>query len=354
MRVALSGYYGFGNHGDEALLAGLVAGLRVRDHEPLVLSADPEATRALHGVEARSRTRGLPTALLSVDAVVSGGGGLLQDVTSGRSLVYYLATVRLARILGKRTIVYGQSVGPLSPRGRTWVRYALAGVPVSVRDAPSERLLAELGIASARTADAALLAPAAAPSHGAESGGRDPDARASFPSYAGPSSASAPEPTVLVPRAGYPAHTAALSSVAVRLRADGAPVRVVAFHPGPDASEARAIQDAAAGASVHVPSTWWEARQLVATARAVASTRLHALIFAAGAGVPHAGLVYDPKVEGFLRESRGLALHDPIDVDALHRALVEPTQPPADARDRLVARAEGGLDWLDAALRRAT
>ena len=34
---------------------------------------------------------------------------------------------------------------------------------------------------------------------------------------------------------------------------------------------------------------------------AVVSMRLHALIFAAGHGIPLAGIVYDPKVSSFLR-----------------------------------------------------
>jgi polysaccharide pyruvyl transferase WcaK-like protein len=158
-------------------------------------------------------------------------------------------------------------------------------------------------------------------------------------------------PVVLVPRSGYPAHTQALAAVAARLAEDGAPVLAVALHPDEDASEVRAIQRAAAGASVRIPVDWREARLLIAGARAVVSTRLHALVFAAGAGVPHAGLVYDPKVAGFLTESGGRAFHDPLDAEDIYRAVAEPQPMAAVARERLVARAAAGLDWLDATLR---
>ena len=40
---------------------------------------------------------------------------------------------------------------------------------------------------------------------------------------------------------------------------------------------------------------------ILARMTAVVSMRLHALIFAAGQGVPLAGVVYDPKVSAFLR-----------------------------------------------------
>jgi hypothetical protein len=52
--AVLAGYYGFGNTGDEAILASILAGLRqaVPSAKAIVLSGDPEKTRAEHGVEA--------------------------------------------------------------------------------------------------------------------------------------------------------------------------------------------------------------------------------------------------------------------------------------------------------------
>ena len=57
MRLVISGYYGYGNTGDEAVLEGMLTSLHKAGHvHTTVLSADPEATRALHGVDAISRT----------------------------------------------------------------------------------------------------------------------------------------------------------------------------------------------------------------------------------------------------------------------------------------------------------
>ena len=182
MNILISGYYGFGNLGDEAALSGLVKGLHARGHHLSVLSNNPEKTRALHGVEAVTRYKGLLPALVQSDAVISGGGGLLQDKTSARSLRYYLGILRLAKALGKQAVVYGQGVGPLSPAGERTVRQTLTGLPVAVRDGASQRLLETLGITAELVADAALL----------------------LPEPKGTTTMSLTPPVLLVPRGGYP------------------------------------------------------------------------------------------------------------------------------------------------------
>ena len=93
MRVLLSGYYGFGNLGDEALLEVIVSQLRARFPGVSidVLSASPEETARTLGIEATARwnARTVREAIAKADVLVSGGGGLLQSATSARSVVYY-------------------------------------------------------------------------------------------------------------------------------------------------------------------------------------------------------------------------------------------------------------------------
>lgn len=164
MRVVVSGYYGFGNTGDEAVLRGLITALRrAGSVEITVLSGNPQETQALHGVEAVDRysLAAIWKAFRRADLVISGGGGLLQDRTSARSSLYYLAVIVLAAAAGKPVYVYGQGVGPLR---RRWLRRAAGAVlrrarGIGVRDEASRELLEACGIPASCvhvTADAAF------------------------------------------------------------------------------------------------------------------------------------------------------------------------------------------------------
>lgn len=329
MKVLVSGYYGFGNLGDEALLQGLVRGLEAHGHRVTVLSHAPQRTRELHSelssVGAIHRLRGLLPALLTHDALVSGGGGLLQDKTSQRSLDYYLGVIRLGKALGKRVVVYGQSVGPLSEEGRARVARALRGVPVAVRDGASQTLLGKLGVEAHLVADAALTLPA--------------------PRENPPKDA----PVLLIPRGGYPELTGALGTLAEELEARAIPVATLAFHPQEDDGEVVRIAERARVVR-HEASTPDEALRRVAASSYVVSARLHGLILAAVAGRGFSGLAYDPKVAAFLDEAGAPAHGQTPDVQKLlqeaeTRAVGDPQRLAA-----LRERAAQGFDWLEHAL----
>jgi polysaccharide pyruvyl transferase CsaB len=328
VRVLLSGYYGFGNVGDEAILAALATGLRSHGHEVEVLSADPDATRRSHDVTASRRLTGLPWALARADALVSGGGGLLQDATSLRSLRYYLGVLRAARATGLRTVVYGQSIGPLSSRGRAWTARALRGLPVAVRDDASRSLLATAGIPAARVADAALALPRPERLGGAG--------------------------LLLVPRAGVAGASEALARLARVAMEDGTEVRIVALQPGAAAAAAQRIAEAVVGARTAPPTGPEAALAACGAADAVVSVRLHGLILAARAGTPHLGIGYDPKVAGFLASSGGRHVEVPVPQEALTarwRAGEVLGRRDVALGDALAQEAEAGLTWLDRALR---
>lgn len=116
-QVVVSGYYGFSNAGDEAMLAAMIEALT--DIEPdiriVVLSGNPENTRQRHGVDAVYRLNypEIIRVLRESDLLISGGGSLLQDVTSDRSLYYYLSIMMLAKKLGKPVMLYAQGIGPV-------------------------------------------------------------------------------------------------------------------------------------------------------------------------------------------------------------------------------------------------
>lgn len=326
MKVLISGYYGFGNLGDEALLSGLLSVLRSGGHTVTVLSDRPEATEGLHRVAAVSRLAGAPGALLRCDAFLSGGGGLLQDKTSFRSLQYYLTLLRLAKLLGKRTLIYGQSVGPLSERGRRLVKKTLRGVTVAVRDRPSQVLLESLSINSYLCADAALLLePPQAPFS---------EERA------------AAETVLLIPRAGYPEITEALAETAQELRARGVKVAAAAVQPAEDAPALQALKEAVPDLELLHAATPGELLEHINGASYVVSGRLHGLILAAVAGRAFCGLVYDPKVAAFLDEAGAPAFTLPVDKVALLRCALARPPVPVARLTALKARAVAGAAYL--------
>lgn len=327
MRLLLSGYYGFGNLGDEAILSGLVGAFRQRGHEVTVLSGDPAATEVQHDVRAAHRTRGLIGELLRCDALVSGGGGLLQDVTSARSLSYYLTTIRLARLIGKRVAIYGQSLGPLTGDGKRRVARAVRGVPAFWRDEQSRRLARELGLDDRSTADAALLLAPQRPPGPADDG-----------------------PVLLVPRSGHPDHNQALQRLAGSLIDEGARVTAVALHHGPDDAEVAGLMRAVPGVEVADARSPAHLLELLAGVRFVVSARLHGCILAAAAGVPFAALSYDPKVEGFAERVGAPVFHAPVDASALLEATKEPAPLDPSRRAELVTEADVGIDELFSAL----
>ena len=150
--IAISGYYGFYNTGDEAILEVIISILRRRipGAEIVVFSADPDHTSKAYGVESVSRTH-LPSVMRTLkraDLLISGGGGLLQDITSFRSVAYYLGIMEVALCMGKKVAVFAQGMGPLRhPLALRWVKRVLNRVDlVSVRDSLSASFLGELGI----------------------------------------------------------------------------------------------------------------------------------------------------------------------------------------------------------------
>jgi polysaccharide pyruvyl transferase CsaB len=144
MRALLSGYYGKGNGGDEALLATLLQMLPP-DVTPVVLSGNPEATSDRYSVESHNRMAVAPVlkALGSCDLFIWGGGSLIQDVTSTISPFYYGGLMALAQKMGLKTVAWAQGIGPLVRPQTRWLAQHSFGycTKVSVRDRASAALL---------------------------------------------------------------------------------------------------------------------------------------------------------------------------------------------------------------------
>ena len=147
--VVVSGYYGYGNLGDDTILQQICRKYE-SDCDLVVLSRHPEETERKYGVTAINRFSPIRVcrALKQCDALLSGGGSLLQDQTSSRSLWYYLWVLRKARRYGKRVVVYANGVGPISrrPNQKLTARTLAAVDAISVRDEESKQVLRRIGV----------------------------------------------------------------------------------------------------------------------------------------------------------------------------------------------------------------
>lgn len=150
MKYVVSGYIGFDNFGDEAIAHVLSKKLVESGAEKVTLiSSNPEKTSKLHGVYSCGMLKFLPS-LIEADVLISGGGSLLQDVTSLKSLTYYLCVIYSALILGKKVEIFSQGIGPINSKiGRILTKFALKKASkITVRDKKSQELLASWGIDS--------------------------------------------------------------------------------------------------------------------------------------------------------------------------------------------------------------
>ncbi|MCX7781746.1 MAG: polysaccharide pyruvyl transferase CsaB, partial [Negativicutes bacterium] len=150
--IVISGYYGFTNAGDEAMLAAMIEAFT--DIQPnvkiTVISGNPADTRRRHGVNAVYRLNypEIARVISRSDILISGGGSLLQDVTSDRSLYYYLSIMMLAKKLGKPVMLYAQGIGPVRGRLAQNAMRVIGNMVdlITVRDEGSRRELAGLGV----------------------------------------------------------------------------------------------------------------------------------------------------------------------------------------------------------------
>ena len=151
-KIVMSGYYGFQNAGDDAVCYAIIEALRseVPDCEITVLSNNPALTTDTYGVNAcdRWKLKTVWKALGQADMLVSGGGSLLQDVTSKNSPLYYLGIIFMAMLRHKPVVIYGQGLGPLNcKRNRNMIKWAFNhALAIHVRDDESYDLVRELGV----------------------------------------------------------------------------------------------------------------------------------------------------------------------------------------------------------------
>ncbi len=317
IRAAVSGYYGFGNLGDDAILHA-ICGMFRQFPVPVrltVLSNDPADTVRQYGLTAvpRFSPLGLFRTLKNSDILISGGGSLLQNKTSTRSLIYYLTVIRLAQLLHKPVVVYANGIGPLfGNRNRRLVRKAIEKCAlVTLRDHQSVEELQNLGVTRKDlhvTGDPAFtLKPTRPPRELLRELGISDDAE-----VIGISVRDLPD------NGNFPEQFAKLCDrLALEL---GKTIVFLVMQESRDEAISRQIQSAMTAPSylAKTPGDPGAMLSLIRDMDAVVSMRLHTIIFAAQMQVPVVGCVYDPKVSAFLDMLEQPSCGTPRDMDADH------------------------------------
>lgn len=298
MRVLVSGYYGMGNLGDEAVLAAFVEHAKKIDPEAtcVALSGEPRETSEAYGIEAvpRASLGAIVREIRRADIVVSGGGSLLQDVTGRKSVLYYLGIIILARMMRRPVSIYAQGLGPLNHAFSRWlVKRTLSRTSaITVRDEGSARLLRELGVVRPEPVVVADPAFALTP--------RKPDKSIAVQGSNTVMLCFRPWPGVCGREAEY---AECIDRAVLEL---GITPVFLAFHPDQDleishciAERCNAGKNKPAVIACNMPPQ--EALELISRADMVVGMRLHSLIFAATTGVPAVAIDYDPKVRAHCR-----------------------------------------------------
>ena len=300
--VVICGAYGKGNRGDNAILSAIVAQLRQIDPDiPITaLSRDPQEARVSTGVDSvyTFNIWRVGRRMKKARLYISGGGTLMQDATSTRSLLYYLFSIKQAARKGCKVMLYGCGIGPISRRRNqkrtTKVLNRCADI-IAVRDRYSREFLETLGVTEPEihlTADPALLI--------------NPEAGFSQGSYLAQCGIREGHRYFMLsvrPWPGFEKHIDDFAEAVeyAREKYHLFPI-LYCMEPNKDEGASKAVREKLKGPSLllNAGSSGVEVLTLIQRMSLVVSMRLHTLIFAAGQNVPMVGVVYDPKVQGFL------------------------------------------------------
>lgn len=302
--ILICGAYGKGNSGDDAILNAMVTQLRQFDPDmPIyVLSHAPNQTArevkasCIYTFSMRKIAKLMKKTVL----YLSGGGSLIQDSTSSRSLWYYLNSMRSAKRRGNKVMMFSCGIGPVRwgfnrrRAGKTINRYVDS---ITLRDQVSLEELKRLGVTripAKVTADMAFLV--------------EPAQQAQLRRYLGEIGLGPDEKYLIFaprPWPGIRQHLTEFAEAAVYAsQRHGFTPMFLAMEPGKDrqlcTELAELVRQKTRCLIADAPDDVRTVVALIQGAQGVLGMRLHSLVFAAAQGTPFAGVAYDPKVTGFI------------------------------------------------------
>lgn len=318
--VVVSGYYGFGNMGDESLLDVIAATLaeEIPGVKIAALTRHPKADAKRTGLRCVSRFS--PAAVGTIAGaklLVSGGGSLLQDSTSRRSLKYYAGVIGIAETFGVKSYIYANGIGPVRDKSNRQLTAKVVdrATEVSVRDADSADELRRIGVRreSIRvTADPAFLIRPYDEHRLARTMERIGINSGFFAVSLRPSVAHSPgglKTADVSPMrvADEMVETCAKITETYGLVPFVIPMQTVqdseicAYFVQKYDERMKNAADGTYAALLYTPENAPELIGVLSKAAFVIGMRLHSIIFASSAEVPVVGLAYDPKVSSMMK-----------------------------------------------------
>jgi len=273
--VLVSGYFGFGNLGDEIIKEVINRELKKNNINAIFLVKEKKKENEIN----RTNIVEILKSLKEVDAFISGGGGLLQDKTSLKSLLYYTMLINLSKIANKKTFVFAQGIGPLKKTiSKKIVKHTLNKVDlITVRDDESKNLLLECGLQNEIfvTSDLAFL--------------YDIETLPTLPiednynvlQIKGNENVDIEEITDIARFMHYKTHYETV---------------LVPFYPAMDLELAKTINEKTKF-PVFIPKTFGEAFSVLNNAKFVVGTRYHSIVFSIMLKKPVLPIFYDDKVK---------------------------------------------------------
>lgn len=309
----MTGFFGAGNVGDEAVCRAVVEGLRKVLHNPqisiITRSSDQTASFAgITGVQTiqgfypsldfwRNSLRHLIAAARS-DLIVVGGGGILQDVHSWTTTATHLLPACVGMLFGRMVVTVGMGVGPLN---NPWLRRLVKDIcclmdRLQVRDESSRKTLIDCGVISdkvAVTADVVLSLDLSVLSNNSlvSAGNCKSNHRIGF-----------------IIREWPCLDVRGLIDVLRILLQNGYSIRLFCYEPKADSQLYQSLINQlpdkfSDNLDIYVPQNLNDAISSLRTVDALVAMRLHACIFASMLGINFLAMPYDLKVEQFIRQT---------------------------------------------------
>jgi polysaccharide pyruvyl transferase CsaB len=290
-KMLLAGYYGFGNLGDEAILEMTLKQIfEITDRENItVLSGNKVTTSKRYNVSTIDRYNVLSilNALKSADVLIFGGGSLLQDVTSKRSIYYYLFLIRLAKLMNNKVVMLSQGIGPIiNEKSIKAVKKSLSLVDyITVRDKHSKEFLENIGVNDKKI----FLST-------------DPVINIRKDDSMEYEKQSVRKVCFSLRNWKDSDVSVRISKVAERLIDNGIECHFIPFYYKEDLQLIAQVEELLGNKAVYYKErlSTGDAFDIIKTMDVMVGVRLHSLIFAAAANVPIVAVSYDQKVDHFV------------------------------------------------------